>query len=328
MQGAGWGHATLEPLAADASFRRYYRVHGGEKPALLMEDPPDRPPVPPLVMVGPFVNVAQHLNRDCGVRAPEIYAQDMKNGLLLIEDFGDDTYTRLLNAGRDAGPLYTLAVDALVDIHKTADHAAAKVGSYGPAALHAEAELFLDWYYPYVTCGQKASPEMRADFKKVWDGLFGRLPKDQDTLVLRDYHVDNLILLKNGQVGLLDFQDALIGQKSYDLMSLLEDARRDVPADLQKKMIDRYIEKTGVEREPFMESYAILAAQRHAKVLGIFVRLHERDGKDRYLKFLPHVQKLFSRALEHPALKPLSDWMKRHNVPVKKQCTQKQGPKP
>lgn len=327
MAQAGWKDAVLEPMQADASFRRYYRVTGGTNPALLMEDPPDRPPVPPFVMVEPFVNIAQHLNKNCGVRAPEIYAQDMKNGLLLIEDFGDDTYTRLLNAGQEAEPLYRLAVDALIDIHKTADHKPAKVGAYDHSTLYAEAELFLDWYYPALA-GQKPTSEMRADFRKVWEGLFDKLPKDQETLVLRDYHVDNLILLKNGGVGLLDFQDALIGQRSYDLMSLLEDARRDVPEKIQKEMLAHYLAETGVKREPFMESYKILSAQRHAKVLGIFVRLFERDGKDRYLQFLPHVQKLFLKSLEHPALAPFNDWVRKYKVPVKSRFQNSKGPRP
>ena len=336
LEQAGWRGVSLEPMQADASFRRYYRVQGGTKPALLMEDPPDRPPVPPFVMVEPFVNIAAHLSGNCGVRAPGIYAQDIKNGLLLIEDFGDDTYTRLLNAGASAEPLYKLAVDALIDIHKTQDHGAARVDAYDVKALNAEAELFLDWYYPALT-GHKATPDMRSDFKNVWERLFERLPKDQETLVLRDYHVDNLILLKKGGVGVLDFQDALIGQKSYDLMSLLEDARRDVPENIQRGMIDYYVSKTGVDRREFMDSYKILSAQRHAKVLGIFVRLFERDGKDRYLQFLPHVQKLFLKSLEDPVLAPLSDWMKKYGVPVEQpvqkftrapQHNHKEGPKP
>ena len=331
MDSLGWETARLAPLQADASFRRYYRVTGGPKPALLMEDPPDRPPVPPYVMVEPFANIAKHLIKQ-GLRAPEIYAEDMKNGLLLIEDFGDDTYTRLLNAGQDPAPLYKKAVDALIELHKATDHKPAKVGPYDKAALYEEAVLLIDWYYPALT-GQKATPEMRASYEKVWEGLFAQLPKDQETLVLRDYHVDNLILLKNGQAGLLDFQDALIGQKSYDLMSLLEDARRDVPKKIQTDMIDHYLRETGVDRAGFMRSYKILSAHRHAKVLGIFVRLFERDGKERYLQFLPHVQKLFLGALEDPALAPLKDWIKEWKVPVEQPVqkyskTPKERPKP
>lgn len=311
----GWKGVTLEEMPADASFRRYYRLKGASKPMLLMQDPPDRPPVPPFVMVEPFVKIADHL-RSLGLRAPEIYARDMANGLLVIEDFGDDTYTRLLNRGVEAKPLYELAIDVLSTLHKKHMNGAIALPEYDAALLCEGAMLLVDWYYPALT-GKQPTGQMRESYKDIFKDLFAKLPADQQTLCLRDYHVDNLMLCKDGACGLLDFQDAATGQFSYDLMSLLEDARRDVPQDLQKAMIERYLAAMGgIDRKAFDYSYRVLAAQRHARVLGVFVRLFVRDGKERYLQWIPHVHKLFMQAVNDPALKPLKDWFVKYDFDI------------
>jgi hypothetical protein len=318
----GLGDVTTQPLQADASFRRYYRLEGADAPMLLMQDPPDRPAVPPFVMVEPFVAIADHL-RSLGLRTPKIIAEDMANGLLLIEDFGDDTYTRLFNAGTAAQPLYELAVDALILLHRHSERNALKLPVYSDDMLVNEAMLLMDWFYPYLT-NQKPSEELRASFAAVWKDLFAKFPNDQNTLVLRDYHVDNLMVVQGAtgiqSCGLLDFQDAVTGQFSYDLMSLLEDARRDVSQDLQRHLYDRYMTGMGgiINREQFDYAYRVLAAQRHAKVLGIFVRLFLRDSKDRYLQFIPHVQKLFLQSLHDPILAPLRQWFEAHDFDIEK----------
>lgn len=307
----GWKGVTLEALPADASFRRYYRLLGTAKPMLLMQDPPDRPPVPPFVMVEPFVAIADHL-RKLGLRSPEIYAKDIPNGLLVIEDFGDDTYTRLLNRNVDAKPLYEVAVDALIQLHQHPHRLDLNLPAYNEKQLIDEAMLLVDWYYPAIS-GKLLNEGSKESFREVWRNLFAKFPTDQGTLVLRDYHVDNLMLCKDGEgvrrCGQLDFQDALTGVFSYDLMSLLEDARRDVPQELQKHLLDRYFAPMGnLDRDAFNYTYRVLAAQRHAKVLGIFVRLFVRDNKDRYLQFIPHVHKLFMNAINDPALATLKAW--------------------
>ncbi|HYD18382.1 MAG TPA: phosphotransferase [Patescibacteria group bacterium] len=307
----GWKNITLEALPADASFRRYYRLVGANKPMLLMQDPPDRPPVPPFVMVEPFVAIAEQL-RTLGLRSPEIYARDIPNGLLVIEDFGDDTYTRLLNRNLDAKPLYEMAVDVLSHLHRHPARNDLGLPAYNEKQLIEEAMLLVDWYYPAVS-GKLLNEGSKESFREVWRNLFTKFPADQTTLVLRDYHVDNLMLCTDGdgisRCGLLDFQDALTGVFSYDLMSLLEDARRDVPQDLQEHLLERYFKAMGsLDRDAFTYSYRVLAAQRHAKVLGIFVRLFVRDGKDRYLQFIPHVHKLFINAINDPALATLKAW--------------------
>lgn len=311
IAGLGWKNVTLEEMPADASFRRYCRLKGAAKPMLLMQDPPDRPPVPPFVMVEPFVKIAEHL-RKLGLHAPEIYAQDLKNGLLVIEDFGDDTYTRLLNRSVDARPLYEMAVDVLSHLHRHPERNAIELPKYDDKHLLDEAMLLVDWYYPAIS-GETLNEGSIESYREVWRNLFAKFPKGQDTLVLRDYHVDNLMLTGGegiARCGLLDFQDAVTGQFSYDLMSLLEDARRDVPVELQEHLLMRYFAAMGkdLDRAGFDYAYRVLAAQRHAKVLGIFVRLFVRDGKDRYLQFIPHVHKLFLKALNTPQLATLKAW--------------------
>lgn len=315
----GWDAVTLEALPADASFRRYYRLHGAGKPMLLMQDPPDRPAVPPFVMVEPFIKIDDHMRR-LGLRAPEIYARDIPNGLLVIEDFGDDTYTRLLNRGVEAKDLYEIAVDVLSHLHRHPARNDIELPAYDDRLLVDEAMLLVDWYYPAL-CGRVPTADMKDSYRAVWQRLFAGMTKDQQTMVLRDYHVDNLMLAADGEgiarCGLLDFQDAVIGPFSYDLMSLLEDARRDVPLDLQKHLYDRYMTAMGpLDRAAFDYSYRLLAAQRHAKVLGIFVRLFMRDGKDRYLQFIPHVHMLFMRALDDNALAPLKQWFADHDFDI------------
>jgi len=321
MESLKWGHVVMHPLQADASFRRYYRLEGTPSPMLLMEDPPDRPPVPPFVMVEPFIKIAGHL-RALGLHAPEVHFKDIPNGLLVLDDFGDDTYTRLFDKGSDPKHLYELAVDVLVHLHKHPQRSAIDLPKYGDDQLVNETMLLLDWYYPKLT-GKQPTAEMKDSFAAVWKELFKKFPKDQETLVLRDYHVDNLMLVSGEKglqgCGLLDFQDALIGQFSYDLMSLLEDARRDVPQALRQHLYDRYMQGMGAgfDRTAFDYSFRVLAAQRHAKVLGIFVRLFVRDGKDRYLQFIPHVHKLFIQSLDNPVLQPLNQWFKDHNIDIR-----------
>src|SRR5215472_10300910 len=310
LAGCGWGGCKSVALAGDASFRRYYRLKNNERNAVLMDA------APPQEDVVPYIAVSKLL-RGLGFSAPEVFAEDRARGFLLIEDFGDDTYTCLLERGADEPALYTLAVDTLIELQRAVEiRGRPDLPPYDAGRLLAEAALLVDWYIPAALGGSLAETA-RDEYLSLWRTLLPQATVDQGTLVLRDYHVDNLMLLPDrGGVrgcGLLDFQDAVHGPRSYDLVSLLEDARRDVPAGLCRRMIERYLAAfPTLDRTAFLKSAAILAAQRNCKILGIFTRLWKRDGKPRYLVHLPRVWRLLERNLGHPALDPLAGWLDRH----------------
>ena len=304
---AGWPGAAVAPLAADASFRRYLRVRRGVETAVLMDAPPDREPI------APYAAIAGHL-RGLGFSAPRIAAADGPAGLLLMEDLGDDTFTRLLASGEDEAALYELAVDTLVALHRLAPAAAVPPGlaPYSDDLLLAEAEYMLDWYLPAI--GVTIGPARRSDYGERWRAAFAQARAVPETLVLRDFHVDNLMRLDGrdgiAACGLIDFQDAVAGPVSYDFVSLVEDARRDVPPALARRLRDRYCAAfPGLDAGAFDRSCAILGAQRHCKVIGIFTRLSRRDGKDSYLAYIARVWRLLERAVAHPALGPIRDWL-------------------
>ena len=306
---AGWRCEAVVPMPADASFRRYYRLHGAPRPSLVMDAPPG------LEDVTPFVTIARHL-RAVGLSAPEILAADEELGFVLIEDFGDDTFTRLLNAGADPQPLYELAIDALAALHRCGDAAAVDVPSYLGERLVEAASLLPDWYLP-ARRGGELDPAASTEFVASLRDLITALPPVESTLALRDFHVDNLMLVAGrqgvGACGLLDFQDAGIGSRAYDVMSLLQDARRDLPPGLEPAMLARYHEAVGTGDVPvFTAWYNVLAAQRHCRVLGVFVRLWVRDGKPGYLAHIPRVARLLDNVLQTAELAPLKVWFDRY----------------
>lgn len=302
LASCGRAGQPLQALPADASARRYFRLDG--QGVLLMDSPPGAEPL------APYLHVAQLL-RGCDLSAPKVLAADVELGLALVEDFGQATYTRLLEAGHGEAPLYRLAVDALLRLHRSGPQAAEGVPAYDAQRLADEAALFIDWYAPLLV-GARAAAQVRQQYLDAFGEACREVAMRREALVLRDYHVDNLMLLEGRQgvaaCGLLDFQDALCGSPAYDLMSLLEDARRDVPEALRVAQLTHYLsQRPELDGRRFMADYQVLAAQRHAKVLGIFVRLARRDGKTGYLDHLPRVLGLFRRALENQRLHPLRD---------------------
>jgi aminoglycoside/choline kinase family phosphotransferase len=308
-----WRLADMRPLADDASFRSYHRLRSGARRAVLMDAPPEHEDV------RPFVGVARHL-LGLGLSAPRILAEDAEAGLLLLEDLGDDTFTRLLAAGADETELYALAVDVLVHLHRLPPSETVPAGlpPYDTGRLLAEALLLPDWFVP-AALGAPPPDAVREAYVEAWTQTFPAVLAQPATLVLRDFHVDNLMRLPDRRgvaaCGLLDFQDAVAGAAAYDVMSLLEDARRDVAPGLKDAMLNRYFEAVGhLDRTGFEAAFAILAAQRHAKVIGIFTRLCVRDGKAGYLAHIPRVWRLLERALRHPALAPVSAWFD-DNIP-------------
>ena len=307
LAGAGWRGATVEPLAADASFRRYLRVRRGPETAVLMDAPPDREPVEP------YTVIASHLAA-LGFGAPRIAAADPATGLLLMEDLGDDTFTRLLARGEDEAALYRLAVDTLIALHRLPPATAVPPGlaPYSDDLLMAEADHMIDWYLPAI--GLAPDPDRRSAYGARWREAFAEARAVPETLVLRDFHVDNLIRLEGragtGACGLVDIQDAVAGPASYDFVSLVQDARRDIRPALAHALRDRYLAAfPDLDPADFDRSCAVLGAQRHCKVIGIFTRLSRRDGKDGYLHHIPRVWRLLEEAVLHPALRPIRDWL-------------------
>jgi aminoglycoside/choline kinase family phosphotransferase len=314
LAASGWPGVAPVGLAGDASFRRYYRLDDGARRVVLMDAPP------PFEDVRPYVAVAAML-RGLGFSAPQIHAEDAAQGFLLIEDFGDDRYTRLLACGADEANLYSLAIDTLIALHRAVGVSGLPaLPPYDETRMIAEVALLVDWYAPSVL-GAPLPEAARDDYVARWRDILPKATLPAATLVLRDYHVDNLMLLPGRPdvqgCGLLDFQDAVVGPASYDLVSLLEDARRDVPSALRAAMTERYLAAfPGLNRAGFARSAAILAAQRNSKILGIFTRLWRRDGKPGYLPHITRVWRLLEEDVaREPALAPIADWLDRHLPP-------------
>lgn len=302
LEGASWTGAEIEPLPGDASFRRYFRIRRGEKTAMLMDAPP------PNEDPQPFLRAAKWLD-SCGMHAPQIYAEDSARGLVLLEDFGETRMRDYLDQWpNDEREVYEGALDALVELHRMPP---GPFNDYTLIEYMREARLFIEWYCPARNLRVDAS-----GWERAWEAVLTQfLPRQRPGVaVLRDYHAENIMLLGSlRKQGLLDFQDALNGHRAYDLVSLLQDARRDVSPELEAEMFDRYVSATGAGME-FLDDYARLGAQRNAKIVGIFVRLWKRDGKPRYLDLIPRVWGLLERDLSHPALEPVAAWFAK-NIP-------------
>lgn len=315
LAGRGWGAEAAVPFAADASFRSYYRVRRGRRRAVVMDAPP------PQENVAAFAEIAALL-RKLGLSAPKILDEDRRQGFLLLEDFGDETYNRLLASGTDEFALYALAIDALVALQRAvATREPPDLPVYDEALLLGEAALFVDWYWPEVV-GWPIDVGLREEYLELWRPILARASLGfEPTLVLRDFHIDNLIYLRRRtgvrRCGLLDFQDAVCGPPGYDLVSLVEDARRDVSEELAQGMMARYLAAfPGFDGRAFLRSAAVFAAQRNCKILGIFTRLWRRDGKPGYLGHIPRIWRLLERDLCSPDLASMRSWLDRHLPPA------------
>jgi aminoglycoside/choline kinase family phosphotransferase len=298
----GWGGATIAPLAGDASFRRYFRVHGDSgSTAVLMDAPPDKEDSAPFLAIGKALH-------ELGFSAPQPLAADLDQGLVLLEDFGDERVGPVLaREPHRERAVYETAVDILAALHA---HPAGDVPPYHAPELLREARLFPDWYLPAV--GLTEAPGYDAAWAPLWQHVLAGPP----VLTLRDYHADNLMIIDRPGLkglGLLDYQDALAGHPAYDLASLLQDIRREVSPELEAAMLDRYVAaRPGIDEAAFRTAYDILAAQRNIKILGVFTRLYVRDGKASYPAFHPRLWQLVQRNLERPALAPVADWFAAH----------------
>jgi N-acetylmuramate 1-kinase len=299
LDGCGWGKAERRFLAGDASDRSYQRLNMGAQSAVLMDAPPGKGDDP-----ADFIKIARFL-RAQGLSAPEILAQDLTIGFLLIEDLGDDLYARLIPRTPEAEePLYAAACDVLTELHR---HAPPPGLPNLTASDWAEAAGFaLTWYRRAITGDAGDIPA----FTACLTALIRTHADGPRVMILRDYHAENLLWLPDrkglARVGLLDFQLAQLGQPGYDLVSLLQDARRDVPPALETQMIARFSQ--GRTDPGFTASYAVLGAQRALRILGIFARLCLVAGKPGYLPLIPRVWGQLQRNLAHPALAPLAQF--------------------
>ncbi len=294
---------TRNILAADASFRRYDRVLCDGKACVLMDAPPPQEDVRPFALM-------THWLRSQALHAPELLAEDAEQGFLLLEDLGDLSFRKHIAAcPQEEWRLYQAAIDILLHLRKAAPLPA--IANYDDAIYRRELEVFTDWYLPQV---DKAA--LKADFLALWDELLKQHALPQDTIVLRDYHADNLMWLPDAdglhKVGLLDYQDALIGDAAYDLVSLLKDARRDVSPEIAERSLSYYVEQSGEDADDFVRRCAILSAQRNLKIIGIFNRLARRDGKAHYLELLPRVWAHLRQDLTHPTLMEVKQWLEHH----------------
>jgi aminoglycoside/choline kinase family phosphotransferase len=307
----GWRDAERHPLTGDASFRRYVRLQRGADSAMVMDAPPPRE------NVRPWLAVAELLRR-LGLRAPAVLAADIEHGFLLIEDFGDRTFTRALAAGADEAALYASAIDLLIALHRQ-DAGQQGLPPYDRDLYVLELGLFTDWYLPAVLPA-KLPAALADEYRAIWQDLLALVDRLPETLVHRDYHVDNLMLLDDGTIGLIDFQDAVRGPTAYDLVSLLKDARRDVDPALSTALAERYLDAfPELDRAQFRAASAILSTQRLLKIIGIFTRLDRRDGKPVYLGHIPRLWRLVAEELRHPVLAPLKAWLDRA-VPETARC--------
>ncbi|MBV9992948.1 MAG: phosphotransferase [Alphaproteobacteria bacterium] len=337
VDASGWRGGEIVPRPGDASTRSYARVHLNGRTAMLMDQPQSaEAPAAPADATpaerhalgynavarlagadcGRFIAVSNYL-RGLGLSAPEIYAADCGRGLVLIEDLGDDLYAEVLRAGGDERELYEAAAEVLARLHDGGAPDAMgdrPLYAYDETALLAEIELMTQWFLP-LALKRETRPDEVDEHRALWREAIARARDAAPVFVHRDYHAQNLIWLPKrdgvARVGLIDFQDAVAGARSYDLISLIEDARRDVAPEIAEATTRHYLDAAGRDEDAYRAQMAVMAAQRNAKIAGIFARLHKRDGKPRYLSYLPRVWGYLNRDLDHPALARLKSWYDR-----------------
>jgi len=336
---AGFADAERHPLPGDASTRRYERLAKGGHTFMLMDQPPALESQPCRLheteeerrlsgynamarlaagRIEAFVAAAQFL-RAQGLSAPEIIEVDAANGLLISEDLGDDLFAALIARGQDETPLYLSAIEALARLHAVAPpqmlDAHWPLLTYDDLALKTGCDLFVEWY-PKFDASVSVGDAALADWESLWAPLRKRAEAGASVFIHRDYHAENLMWLPDrdgvARVGMIDFQDCLKCHPAWDLLSLLQDARRDVSPELEQLCLEHYFSlRPEVDRAAFMRDYTALAALNECRILGIFARLVHRDSKPRYEAFMPRMWRHLGRNLEAPGMEGLKDWFER-----------------
>jgi aminoglycoside/choline kinase family phosphotransferase len=304
----GWQGAEARPLAGDGSVRRYTRLKQGARTCLLMECPPE-------LSIEPFLKI-DALLRQLDLSAPEVLAASAGAGLALVEDFGDDTFSRLLANGADEATLYRLAVDLLIALHRRATPAdLATLPVFDDDRALDGLFRMLDWYWPAIH-GAAASETVRREFESAWRAVLPKMRKVPDSIALFDYHTDNLLKLDRPGIaacGIIDFQDAVQAPVVFDIATLLANDRRAIPDSLRDALIDRYLAAfPALDRDAFMTAFAVKTAHWNTRIVGTFARLLRRDGKVLYQRFMPRVWFLVEHTIAHPALGPVAEWYRRH----------------
>jgi N-acetylmuramate 1-kinase len=339
----GYGDARRRFLTGDASMRAYESVLTQAGETLILMDWPKRPEGPPVLDGKPYPKVA-HIAEDAypfvaisdylrgiGLAAPEVLDVDYDQGILLIENLGHESV--LDEDGKPIEERYRESVVCLAFLHghemrqdlPVAGDQIHHIPDFDPTAMKMEARLLLDWYLPWKR-GTQATDEERQAYLSIWDGLIAELNGAEKNLLLRDFHSPNIIWRpqESGvrRVGLIDFQDAMIGPTAYDLASIVQDARVDIPKPLADQIMVDYLTLRrslstppgAFDEQSFLKAWAIMAAQRNCKLAGLWVRLKQRDGKPQYVRHMPRTLRYLSTALAHDALAPLRDWCRRAGI--------------
>lgn len=303
----GFKGKDMISIKNDASFRKYYRIK--DKNLIVMDAPPERGE-----SIEQFRIVADIIHA-FNLSAPQIESFDTKYGFMLLEDFGQTSFSNILNKDNES-ELYKKAIEVLIEINrqsKSKEKKLSKLKSYSIDLLVNESLLFIDWYLEKRK-GELVSSNQKKEFTEILYNFYENIKPQSSTLVLRDYHVDNLFYLNNQkslkQVGLIDFQDAVIGSPLYDLASLLEDVRRPLQKNLQTKLLEFYINAININAEDAVQEMRFFSIQRNLKILGIFCRLSIRDKKDNYLKYLPNVVTFIRNNLQDPFFSNLVHWLR------------------
>ncbi|KQO73923.1 tRNA (adenosine(37)-N6)-threonylcarbamoyltransferase complex ATPase subunit type 1 TsaE [Rhizobium sp. Leaf262] len=339
----GKKNASRRYFSGDAAYRTYELVRDANGQALLMDWQP--PPRGPVIKDGktyaeivhlarevkPFVAIQRFLGEN-DFTVPQILAQDLKRGILLLGDIGRDGV--LDEEGAPIEERYLESVACLAALHETpapgditlADGATYEISPFDADAMKIETSLLLDWYLPHIR-GEEIDESEKQSFFAVWDQLIEKLDDAEQGLLLRDFHSPNIIWQadKSGiqRVGIIDFQDAMIGPMAYDLASVIQDARVTISPELQARLMAHYLDirrkNTDFDEKTFLKAFAIMAAQRNCKLVGIWVRLMKRDDKPHYMKHMPRTFSYLRSALEHPDLAPLRDWFESAGVDLHQQ---------